>query len=220
MKNWLILIFFVRALFSQWAYSFIRAIIPTYYRQALNESEEGAANLQLLFSLGMAFGRPIMGLISDKLGVTLTAIVCESIALLSYYALWLPAKSFPMIGIHSLLQGSLGGVFFLTALPITKRIATPKDVRSIITVIWLVSALASMLSLYSSLLIVDRAESDGIDTLNSYRIIIYFNSAFIGVAILLSAVLHTKIRRDEKSRNPEDSCNKTKIEHDVLSIAG
>lgn len=197
LKSWIAVIFFIRVFFSQWAYTFIRSIIPTYNTEALGKPEAEGAMLQLIYSFGMAAGRPITGLIADRYGVTLTAIISECIAALSYYALWLPANSVIPMGAHALIEGLTAGVIFLTALPISMRIVRPEYVRSIMTVVWLISALVSLLSLYVSLLIVDYAKLGGISTIGSYQIIIVFNSVFVIIAIGLSIVIHKKIKGEK-----------------------
>lgn len=168
----------------------------------------------------MAVGRPIMGLLSDYFGVTRSAILCESIALLSYYVLWLPNGPFPMIAVHSFIQGSLGGIYFLTVLPIAMLISNPRDLRSVVTSIWLVSSVSSMFSLYVSLLIVDLAESNGFYKEEAYRILIYFNSAFIFVAIMLSIVIHIKARRLKALKRSESSVCEIRSELETVSIRG
>ena len=88
--------------------------LPDFAR-SIGLSSSQAANISALLNLGIATGRPLIGIISDRYGRIETAGVLTFICGILCFVLWLPGTSYATIILFSLLNGAVFGVFWVVS---------------------------------------------------------------------------------------------------------
>lgn len=63
-------------------------------------------------NLGIAVGRPLAGLLSDRFGRIEIPCICTLATGFLCFALWIPAKTFGVLTFFSILGGSMLGIFW------------------------------------------------------------------------------------------------------------
>lgn len=105
-----------------------------------------AAWVPALFMLGQAVGRPILGWLSDVYGhiqvTSLMSLLCGIFSL----AIWLNARSFASLIAFALVEGLVGGVFWVTTAPIITQVVGLDNLPSGLTIMWVTLALPSTFS--------------------------------------------------------------------------
>lgn len=84
--------------------------LPDFAR-SIGLSNSQAATISALLNLGIATGRPLIGIISDRYGRIETAGVITFICGILCFVLWLPGTSYATIILFSSLNGAVFGVF-------------------------------------------------------------------------------------------------------------
>jgi MFS family permease len=95
-----------------------------------------AAAISAFLNLGIAVGRPIIGLVSDKLGRIEVAGVLTCFSGLICFAIWIPARQYGVVIFFALISGAVVGVFWMTVAPIAVEIAGIQNVPSLLSLMW------------------------------------------------------------------------------------
>ena len=95
--------------FIQLAYATCIYSIPAYATQGLGLSQKQGSTLQSLLSVGQLVGRPIAGLLLDKIGRINGASTVTVFAGCTCLFVWMFARSFAPLAIFAILQGASGG---------------------------------------------------------------------------------------------------------------
>ena len=102
---------------SMLGYVVVLFSLPDFARARGFSSSQGSI-LSALLNLGMAFGRPLVGLASDRYGRInvsgLLTFVTGALCLI----IWLPADTFGVAVLFALLNGAICGTFWTTVAPV------------------------------------------------------------------------------------------------------
>ncbi|KPI40333.1 putative transporter MCH2 [Cyphellophora attinorum] len=104
---------------------------------SINLDRAQATNITAFLNLGTAFGRPFIGVISDRLGRLEVASSLTFLCGLVCFALWIPAKTYPNIIVFAIISGAILGVFWVTIGPLCVEIAGLKQLPSLLALSWL-----------------------------------------------------------------------------------
>ncbi|KAI9933932.1 hypothetical protein ASPWEDRAFT_35915 [Aspergillus wentii DTO 134E9] len=95
--------------------------LPNYATSIGLTARQGSV-VSALLNLGLTIGRPLIGYYSDIVGrinmATLMTTVCGVLCL----AVWVPAKSYPVLLIFALLSGCVTGTFWTCAAPVLAEV--------------------------------------------------------------------------------------------------
>ncbi|KAF4632923.1 hypothetical protein G7Y89_g5212 [Cudoniella acicularis] len=116
------------------------------YANSLALSTGQAATISALLNLGIAVGRPIIGLMSDQLGRTEVAATATFLCGLICFAIWIPTNTYGVLIIFAVLSGALVGVFWMTIAPIATEIVGLAELPSLLSITWLVIVLPILFS--------------------------------------------------------------------------
>ena len=78
-------------------------------------SDAQATNLIVLMNLGVAMGRPCIGVLSDRFGRILVTAILTMVCGIVCFLLWLPADSFGATAIFAMISGALLGIFWIVS---------------------------------------------------------------------------------------------------------
>ncbi|KAF3228062.1 hypothetical protein TWF106_008464 [Orbilia oligospora] len=90
-----------------------------------------------MLNLGMAIGRPLVGLYSDSWGRINIAGSLTFICALTVFIIWINAKSFGVLIFFALINGAICGTFWTTVPPVTAEVVSLKQLPSALNLIWL-----------------------------------------------------------------------------------
>lgn len=86
--------------------------LPDYGKSIGLADSQATTEVAAFVNLGIAVGRPLIGIASDKLGRFRVAIVLTFFCSIMCFALWIPAKSYPALVVFALLSGEVLGTFW------------------------------------------------------------------------------------------------------------
>ncbi|GIZ44841.1 hypothetical protein CKM354_000802700 [Cercospora kikuchii] len=95
--------------------------LPNYAQTVGLSSQQGAV-VGAMLSLGLGFGRPLVGWISDVFGRINVATGMTALCGVLCLGLWIPAKSYGVLIIFALLGGTVAGTFWGTVVPVTAEV--------------------------------------------------------------------------------------------------
>ena len=106
------------------------------YGRAIGLSASRASYQTAFMNLGIAIGRPVIGLLSDRFGrievpgflTFLTGIFC--------FVWWIPAKSFGSLTGFSLVSGAILGIFWPALGPVATEVVGLKELPSALSLAW------------------------------------------------------------------------------------
>jgi MFS family permease len=104
--------------FSMLGYVVILFSLPDFATSRGFSKTQGSV-LSALLNLSMAFGRPLVGLASDRYGRINVSTTTTLATGLSCLAFWLPAKHFGLAVFFALVNGAICGTFWTTIAPVT-----------------------------------------------------------------------------------------------------
>lgn len=88
------------------------------FGQSIGLTEEQAASVTAFLNLGIALGRPFIGILSDKFGRIETAGTLTFLCGLSVLVFWLPATSYWASILFALINGPVFGVYWVVSIPL------------------------------------------------------------------------------------------------------
>lgn len=77
--------------------------------------------------------RPCIGYASDRLGRIEVAATLTTANAVAIFALWLPATSYALLIVFSLISGAMIGVYWMTVTPLCAEVAGLKEVPSFLS---------------------------------------------------------------------------------------
>jgi MFS family permease len=106
------------------------------YGRAIGLSASRASYQTAFMNLGIAFGRPLTGFLSDRHGrIEVPAILTFSTGVLCF-AWWIPAKSFGSLTGFSLVAGAIMGIFWPALGPVATEVVGLKELPSALSLAW------------------------------------------------------------------------------------
>lgn len=107
------------------------------YAASVGMSKQQGSILTAMLNLGMAFGRPLVGIGSDRYGRINTSGVMTLVSGLSCFFIWIWARSFGVAILFSLVNGAVCGTFWTTISPVTVEVVGIKELPSALSLVWL-----------------------------------------------------------------------------------
>jgi len=114
--------------FSILGYMTLLYSLPDFAR-SIGLSKTQAAATAAYLNLGTFVGRPIIGVISDRLGRIPVAGVVTLLNVVTVFAIWLPAKSFGVTVFYALVNGAILGVFWMVCCTTMRLSGTSADLK-------------------------------------------------------------------------------------------
>ncbi|RPB29202.1 MFS general substrate transporter [Terfezia boudieri ATCC MYA-4762] len=133
--------------FSLLGYMVILFSLPDYSRSMGLTPSQGSIAAAML-SVGMTFGRPCIGLLSDIYGRINISALMTLLSAITVFALWVPSAEagFGLCVVFALLNGAVCGTFWTTISPVTTEIMGLKELPSALSVVWLSTLLPTTFS--------------------------------------------------------------------------
>ncbi|KAM0691062.1 hypothetical protein Q7P36_009833 [Cladosporium allicinum] len=151
-------------------------------------SPQRATDVIGLLNVGIAIGRPIIVIASDKSNRIDVALALTLICGLSCFALWIPVQSYGLLVFFSLLAGAILGVFWMTIGPLCVEVAGLQNLQSLLSLSWMTIILPTTFSQVIALKI-RRPESQ-----RPYL----FPQIFVGLCYILAALIMLELRRAKR----------------------
>lgn len=108
------------------------------YAVAVGRSHQQASIISALLNLGQAFGRPAVGILSDKLGRVNVALAATMLCGVLCFVFWVFAKSTVAICLFAIAVGLVSGTLWATAAPLTVELVGLQDMSSALGFFWLI----------------------------------------------------------------------------------
>ncbi|EPS38920.1 hypothetical protein H072_7294 [Dactylellina haptotyla CBS 200.50] len=122
--------------FSMLGYIVILYSLPNYGVSVGLTQKQGSI-MGAMLNLGMAIGRPFVGLYSDSWGRINIAGALTFICSLTVFIIWINAKSFGVLIFFALINGAICGTFWTTVPPVTAEVVPLKQLPSALNLLWL-----------------------------------------------------------------------------------
>ncbi|KAK6542047.1 hypothetical protein TWF694_007819 [Orbilia ellipsospora] len=122
--------------FSMLGYVVILYSLPNY-GVSVGLSQKQGSIMGAMLNLGMAVGRPLVGLYSDSWGRINIAGSLTFICALTVFIIWINAKSFGALIFFALVNGAICGTFWTTVPPVTAEVIPLKQLPSALNLLWL-----------------------------------------------------------------------------------
>ncbi|PLB53697.1 MFS general substrate transporter, partial [Aspergillus steynii IBT 23096] len=108
------------------------------YAVAIGLTQEQGSLASALLSLGQALGRPVVGLVSDKLGRINIAFGASLLSGILPLVLWIFADSLGLIYFFAVAVGLFSGTFLAAAAPLTAEVVGLQSLGAALGVFWFV----------------------------------------------------------------------------------
>ena len=115
--------------------------LSNYAVQVVRLSQSQAGILTAVLNLGTGFGRPTIGLISDRYGRIEVAAGLTLFNGIIVFAIWLPANNFGVLIFFAIVSGACLGTYWMTVAPLCAEVAGLKEVPSFLSLQWLAAVL-------------------------------------------------------------------------------
>ena len=118
-------------------YMVILYSLSNYGVQIAGLTQAQAGILTAVLNLGTGLGRPVAGVLSDRLGrIEVAASLTFSCAIF-VFVIWIPAVSYAVLIFFALLSGAILGVYWMCVGPLCAEVAGLKEVPSFLSLQWL-----------------------------------------------------------------------------------
>ncbi|KAM0417247.1 hypothetical protein ACHAPT_012758 [Fusarium lateritium] len=127
----------------------------SYATDGLGLSQRQGAALQSILAAGQVLGRPLVGQALDMAGRLNMAIAANILAALSCLVIWLPARSFAVLALFSIMQGGFGGTILCVIAPVATSAVGVIDVGSALAMFWLMMVLPATFAQPAAVALID-----------------------------------------------------------------
>ncbi|RSL68641.1 hypothetical protein CEP54_002740 [Fusarium duplospermum] len=127
----------------------------SYATDGLGLSQQQGAALQSILAAGQVLGRPLVGQALDMAGRLNMAIAANILAALSCLVIWLPARSFAVLAVFSIMQGGFGGTILCVIAPVATSAVGVIDVGSALAMFWLMMVLPATFAQPAAVALID-----------------------------------------------------------------
>lgn len=122
--------------FSMLGYIVLLYSLPAYAVAQGMTSEQGSI-VGAMLSLGITFGRPLVGIGSDWTGRINMAGGATLFCALTVFAIWIPAKTFGVLVFFAIINGAVCGTFWTCAGSVSAEVVGLVDLPSALSLLWL-----------------------------------------------------------------------------------
>lgn len=99
-----------------------------------------------MVQVGSFFGRPIVGLIAQKIGPVTSSLIAYILCTIFTFSMWIPARNLPTIYAYCLLMGGLMGTIFATMPPILSKLFGLRKTAVAFSMAWIFLGAAGLVS--------------------------------------------------------------------------
>lgn len=85
---------------------------------SLGYSQTQGGNIVAILNAGTALGRPLIGVVSDRIGRITTACILTAANVVLAFAFWIPTTTYPPLIVLALIYGGTCGVFWAVRNPV------------------------------------------------------------------------------------------------------
>jgi MFS family permease len=107
------------------------------YSVAVGLTQSQASVVSAILNLGQAFGRPVVGIMSDSLGRVNVASGATLVAGVLCLVFWVFAKTMATICVFAIMVGTVSGTIWAAAAPLTVEIVGLRHASSALGLFWL-----------------------------------------------------------------------------------
>ncbi|EST09734.1 Major facilitator superfamily [Kalmanozyma brasiliensis GHG001] len=115
--------------------------LAAFASSGLGLTQAQASTLLSILAAAQMVGRPLCGFLLDLVGRHPCTIIIQTLAGLTCFAFWLPARGFGLLVVFAITQGLLGGTIWSSVAPLSAEVVGIRDLPSALAVFWLVMVL-------------------------------------------------------------------------------
>ncbi|GME96913.1 unnamed protein product [Ambrosiozyma monospora] len=123
------------AMFTMFGYVTLMYNLGDFTR-SLGYDSHHASTVSTMTAVGIIYGRPIVGVLGDKIGPCNITIIASWITALLAFAMWIPCRNYATVIVFSLFEGSLMGTMWVTLASLAASITGLKRMRAMLSAIW------------------------------------------------------------------------------------
>lgn len=189
------------------------------YSRAIGLDSQQASIVAAVLSLGMVFGRPSVGYVSDIFGRINVSLLCGFSTGLMIIALWVPADfgsptaKYAISIVFALLAGAICASFWVTMTPVTVEVVGLKDMNAALSIVWFSTCIPTC---FSTPIALQLRGTVGIDA-HPYLKPQMFSFAMYMVSTLFLWRVRYMVLKARKIREAEKSVYDEKSHSDNLS---
>ncbi|KAF7193318.1 putative transporter MCH2 [Pseudocercospora fuligena] len=118
LETWLIIVW---GWMTELGYITLLYSLPNYALSIGLSSQQGSV-VGAMLNLGLAFGRPAVGVLSDRFGRINVATIMTALTGVYCLAIWVPAKTYAVLIVFAIAAGTATGTFWGTVVPVTAEV--------------------------------------------------------------------------------------------------
>ncbi|KAF8475464.1 major facilitator superfamily domain-containing protein [Kalaharituber pfeilii] len=118
------------------------------YARSIGLTTGQASIVASMLSLGMMFGRPLVGYMSDVFGRINISFLMTLFSGVTVFCLWMPGHlgGYPLCIVFAIINGAVSGTFWTTISPVATEIVGLKELPSALSVVWLSTVIPTTFS--------------------------------------------------------------------------
>lgn len=137
---WILVIYLVTCMFGYVIVLYDMANVATSMGYSAYQGSIASA----MVLVGSFFGRPAIGVISDRVGAVTTTSIAYLLSALFVFAMWIPASNFATLIAFCIIMGSIMGSIFATMPPILSKLFGLTKVNIALCMSWIFLGLAGI----------------------------------------------------------------------------
>ncbi|KAL5044229.1 hypothetical protein BDW71DRAFT_215784 [Aspergillus fruticulosus] len=197
-RRYEVCLFLAWSFFSVMGFMVIWFSLSTYSRSIGLTAEQGSI-VTAVMNIGQIVGRPLVGYYSDAVGRINIATAATFLSGVLCLSLWVCSRSYAAILCFAFFGGSLFGTFWTVMAPLSAEVVALKEVRSCLTIMWLVCVLPATFGEAIGLELRTGGDRPYLNTQ------LFTGFMYIGAALSAALLRLWKARRVEKSVKSDDA---------------
>ncbi|CDR46247.1 CYFA0S22e01706g1_1 [Cyberlindnera fabianii] len=176
---------------------------------SLGYSAHQGSIVSCMISVGIVFGRPIVGRLSDRFGTVTTSIFAHMIVGILCLAMWIPARNLATAIAFALLQGGMMGSIWVVLAPMATRLVGLRKLEVALCMMWIGIGAFGIVSPVIGIELRSSPKPGVTTDPTIYKYAsVWCGCVYLGSAIvlwLIRAYLITRDREAEKQSSHEDN---------------
>ncbi|RLV90765.1 putative transporter MCH2 [Spathaspora sp. JA1] len=116
------------------------------FTTSLGYTEQQGSIVSAMVQVGSCFGRPVVGLLSDRYGPTTVTTICYYIVGIFCLAMWIPARNFATVIVFALIQGAMMGAIYGMMAQLVARLFGLRKLNIVLANVWCLLGVAGLFS--------------------------------------------------------------------------
>lgn len=104
------------------------------FARSLGYTSKDASIVSTMVSVGSIFGRPVVGILADKIGPVQATIATSLLVVVFVFAMWLPCKNLATAIAFALIQGAIMGTLWMTIATMNRAIVGLKKLAIAVSI--------------------------------------------------------------------------------------